>query len=171
MLSLPQTTGYAMLALSCLRQAPAPRLLARAISRRTGIPLPYLSKILHALCGSGLVHGKRGYRGGFALSRPASAITLYDVAVAVQGPEPLAPCVLGLAACPRTTPCPTHAFWRRERRRIERHLRGISLADIAAFHARLLGSAAPPPRARRAPLHSRTRSFAGRGRSRNVKDA
>jgi Rrf2 family protein len=139
MLSLPQTTGYAMLALSCLAHAGEPRLLARAISRSTGTPLPYLSKILHALRRSGLIEARRGYRGGFALTRPPSAISLYDVAVAVEGGDPLGPCLVGLRCSARTTPCPTHEFWLRERARIERHLRRISIADIARFRGRLLG--------------------------------
>src|SRR5512142_3229861 len=105
MLSLPQTAGYAMLALSCLGQSREPRLLASAISRATGIPLPYLSKILHALHGSGLIQGKRGYRGGFALTRPPAAISLYDVAVAVDATA-LAPCLLGLRCRARTSLCP-----------------------------------------------------------------
>src|SRR5512139_10989 len=111
MLSLPQTTGYAMLALSCLGQPGQPRLLARAIARATQIPLPYLSKILHALSGAGLIEGKRGYRGGFVLTRPPRAISLYDVAAAVEGPDPLGPCLVGLRACARRRPCPTHHFW------------------------------------------------------------
>lgn len=138
MLALPQTTGYAMLALSCLGEPGQPRLLARAIARATGVPLPYLSKILHALGDSSLIHGKRGYRGGFVLARPPRAISLYDVAAALEGPDPLGPCLLGLRACAGRRPCPTHDFWLRERSRIERHLRQVSLADIASFHGRLV---------------------------------
>jgi Rrf2 family protein len=139
MLSLPQTTGYAMLALSCLADAREPRLLARAIARATGTPLPYLSKILHALRRSGLIAARRGYRGGFALTRPSSAISLYDVALAVEEGDPLGPCLLGLRCSAPTPPCPTHEFWLRERSRIERHLRRISIADVARLHGRRRG--------------------------------
>jgi Rrf2 family protein len=154
MLALPQTTGYAMLALSCLGHPGRPRLLARAIARATGVPLPYLSKLLHALHDSGLIHGKRGYRGGFVLARPPREISLYDVAAAVAGPDPLGPCLLGLRTCTRRRPCPTHDFWLRERARIERHLRRVSLADIAPFHARLVAVRRPPRRVSESPGHT-----------------
>ncbi len=143
MLSLPQTTGYAMLALSCLAHAQAPRLLARTIARATAVPLPYLAKLLYALRGSGLIQGKRGPRGGFALARPAATISLYDVAVAVEGADALGPCLVGLRCRARREVCPTHQFWLRERARIARHLRSISLADLGPFHGRLWGD---PPR-------------------------
>ncbi len=63
MLSLSQTTGYAILALGCLERSGTQWILARDIASRAGIPLPYLSKILHALVRPGLIHAKRGHRG------------------------------------------------------------------------------------------------------------
>ncbi len=76
MLSLNQTTGYAILALAYLEQSPGRPRLAKDIAAATGVPLPYLSKLLHALTRTGLIHGKRGYRGGFTLAKPTSQISL-----------------------------------------------------------------------------------------------
>ena len=42
-------------------------MLAKDIAECSGVPLPYLSKILNGLSGTGLILGKRGYRGGFRL--------------------------------------------------------------------------------------------------------
>jgi Rrf2 family transcriptional regulator, iron-sulfur cluster assembly transcription factor len=133
MLALSQTTGYAILALSCLEGCQDRWVLAKDISNCTGITLPYLSKLLHALTGSRLVHAKRGYRGGFQLTRPARQITLMDVAEAVEGKAWLPNCLLGLEGCSDERACPTHAFWTRERARIEKELRRLTLWDVASF--------------------------------------
>ncbi len=108
-------------------------MLAKDISKNTGISLPYLSKLLHALTGSGLVHAKRGYRGGFQLAQPAEQITLMEVAEAVGGSDWLPTCLLGLEECSDQRACPTHEFWEKERSRIENELKRQTLRDVARF--------------------------------------
>jgi Rrf2 family transcriptional regulator, iron-sulfur cluster assembly transcription factor len=133
MLCLSQTTGYAILALSCLDSCGARWMLARDIARCTGISLPYLSKMLHALGGSGLIEAKRGYRGGFRLARPADQISLLAVAEAVEGADWLAHCLLGLEECSDQRACPTHDFWKAQRQKIQDELQRLSLRDVAEF--------------------------------------
>ncbi len=134
MLSLSTTTGYAIRALACMSEVSTGHwVLARDIAEHTGIPRAYLAKILHALGKSGLVVAKRGYRGGFALARPASDISLLDVARAVEGKEGLTTCLLGLAECSDERACPTHAFWMEMRQRIEGELEQVTLREAAAF--------------------------------------
>jgi Rrf2 family protein len=132
MLSLSQTTGYAILALSCLVDVEDRWVLSKDIAAATGIPGPYLSRVLHELGRSGLIRAKRGYRGGFALARPASRISLLDVTEAVEGHNWKAPCLLGLTDCSQIRGCPTSAFWERELARIERELRKTTLAQVGA---------------------------------------
>ena len=48
-------------------------------------PVPYLEKILQALRQAGLVTAHHGNRGGYALARKASEITLKDVIDALEG--------------------------------------------------------------------------------------
>ncbi|MHB8860840.1 MAG: RrF2 family transcriptional regulator [Pirellulaceae bacterium] len=142
MLCLSHTTGYAVLALSCLSQTVGQLVLAKDIAACTGIPLPYLSKLLHALHGSGLIHGKRGYRGGFMLARSPAEVSLLEVAEAVEGKHWLPRCLLGLDKCDPEQSCPTHDFWTIERGKIEQELRRVRLNDVAAFaKARGLASA------------------------------
>jgi len=136
MLALSQTTGYAILALSCLDGCHDRWVLAKDIAACTGIPLPYLSKLLHALTGSGLVVAKRGYRGGFRLSRPSKLISLYEVAEAVEGRGWLPQCLLGIDACSDKRACPTHAFWKKQRKKIADMLRRLTLLDVAEFERR-----------------------------------
>ena len=96
MLSLSQTSGYGILALGCLDSSAGGYLQAKDIAACTGVPLPYLSKLLHILATYGLVASKRGYQGGFHLVRPAEQISLLDIAEAVEGKNWCPKCLLGL---------------------------------------------------------------------------
>ena len=136
MLSLTQTTGYAVRALGCLADGGADFLMARQVSDCTGIPLPYLSKVLNALAREGLIEAKRGYQGGFRLRRHASAISLLEVADAVEGPDWRNACLLGLDGCHTEDPCPAHPFWEKHRTEIERELGRLTVADMAEYERR-----------------------------------
>ncbi|MEV6342278.1 Rrf2 family transcriptional regulator [Actinoplanes sp. NPDC051851] len=52
----------------------------------------YLAKQLQALSRAGLIHSVQGHAGGYALTRPASEITVLDVVIAVDGPAPAFVC-------------------------------------------------------------------------------
>ncbi len=107
--------------------------LARDIAEKTGIPKPYLSKMLNQLQHAGLVLGKRGYKGGLVLSRPARKLTLYDIVTAVDGDDWCHRCFLGLPNCGGEHPCPMHDFWGVEREKIAETLRGLTLDRIKEF--------------------------------------
>jgi Rrf2 family iron-sulfur cluster assembly transcriptional regulator len=59
---------------------------ARETAERQGVPLRYLEQILQDLRRAGLVEGKRGPGGGYALARPAAEVRLSDVVAALDGP-------------------------------------------------------------------------------------
>lgn len=136
MLSLSQTTGYAVRALGCLSDLREGHLMAREIADCTGVPLPYLSKVLNALVHAGLVQAKRGYRGGFSLAGPVQDLSLKRVADAVEGPDWGSACLLGLEDCSDADPCPAHAFWSGIRRQAEAELERLTVADMAAWERR-----------------------------------
>lgn len=56
------------------------------ISDYFGIPSSYMAKVFQALAREGLVSSYRGAKGGYALSRPASEITLRQVIEIFEGP-------------------------------------------------------------------------------------
>ena len=77
-----------------------------------GVSASYLLKHLKALVKAGLLVSVPGPTGGYRLARPAEQITLLDVVLAVEGPEPAfrckeirrnGPCAPGPSAFPR--PC------------------------------------------------------------------
>lgn len=58
---------------------------AAALATVQEIPLSFLQGILLDLRRAGLLHSHRGVEGGYALTRPATAITVGDVLRAVSG--------------------------------------------------------------------------------------
>jgi Rrf2 family transcriptional regulator, iron-sulfur cluster assembly transcription factor len=127
MMSLSQTTGYAVQALVCLEFAEDRPCFIRDVAECTGLPRAYLARIINRLAHRGIVSAKRGYHGGVRLSRPPAAISLLDVVEAVEGKGWIGPCMLGIERCSRDFSCPTHKFWADIGGRIETVLRTTTL--------------------------------------------
>jgi Rrf2 family protein len=140
MLSLSQTTGYAIKALSCLSEPGCWKRATPEIARCARVPLPYLTKILNSLARRGLVRTRRGIGGGITLARSPDKITLLEIVEAVEGPSWLGDCLLGLDECSDQATCPTHDFWMRIRREITDELRKTNLAMVISFRQKLATS-------------------------------
>ena len=59
------------------------RLSAGHLAAETGLPAPTVQKLVSKLSAAGLLHATRGVGGGIRLSRPAAAITLAPMALAI----------------------------------------------------------------------------------------
>jgi len=138
MLSLSQTTGYAIEALAHLHPPGGPPLLLRDIARLARVPAAYLAKRMPDLVAAGLVASRRGQRGGLVLARDPAEITLLQISEAVEARRWLDGCLLGLAECSDARACPVHEFWKPMRARIEQTLRSTTLAAVIAHKARLV---------------------------------
>jgi Rrf2 family transcriptional regulator, iron-sulfur cluster assembly transcription factor len=130
MMCLSHTAGYAIQALSLVARSGGRLCLIREIARGSGIPKPYLAKIVNQLAREGLITAKRGYRGGIYLNRPPREITLLDVVEAIDGKEFIAECMLGLTSCSAPCGCPTYKIWNRVREEVRAALRQTTLAHI-----------------------------------------
>jgi Rrf2 family protein len=156
MLSLSQTTGYAIRALGCLNSPVCRCRLIADIAKCAGVPKPYLAKIINSLARQGLVTAKRGYKGGISLTRPPEEISLLEIVEAVEGTKWLGTCLLGLPECATKKTCPTHEFWVRFCKDITQELQQATLAqvftareDLAPTRSRARASRRSPARARR----------------------
>ena len=155
MLCLSQTTGYAIKALGCLNETAQRPVLIADVARRTGVPRPYLAKIINSLARRGLVTAKRGHHGGILLARPPGEISLLQVVEAVEGPDWLGPCLLALDDCTSDHACPTHAFWMEIRERIQQKLAETKLAEVINFKGKFGGHqrrVVPVPKQARGPV-------------------
>ena len=102
------------------------------LAKQTGIPRNYLSKILHQMARQGLVASERGRRGGVALSRDPTSITLDQIiALFLPAHEPKR-CVLGRPECSDEFPCGAHESWKKIKEQTEAFFETTSIADVMA---------------------------------------
>jgi Rrf2 family transcriptional regulator, iron-sulfur cluster assembly transcription factor len=143
MLSLSQSVGYAIQALSCMEATKCSHSkFVREIAACSNIPPAYLAKIFAKLVQAGILQSKRGLAGGTSLARRPEDINLLEICNVIDGEGWNQCCLLGLADCTDERNCPTHAFWKATRKRITDELAGISLADMFEFEARKANAAA-----------------------------
>jgi Rrf2 family protein len=133
---LSQSVGYAVTALTSIVLASDKSILVRDIARATGLPGAYLSKIIHVLARRGLVTTQRGVGGGVSLARPASEISLFDVAVALDDAALQRSCMLGGVPCGTGRECVSDEFWTATHASIIDFLKRTSLQAVAAFAER-----------------------------------
>jgi Rrf2 family protein len=79
-------TDYAVRALLTLAAAGTDTVPGPVLAAEQQLPLKFLEAILADLRRAGLVRTRRGAVGGYALARPAEAITVGEVVRAVDGP-------------------------------------------------------------------------------------
>jgi Rrf2 family protein len=90
----------------------------------------FLSRINTQLVNARLITTWRGARGGVALTRPPSEISVYDVLTAVEGPVRLAGCIDDPDCCPFSNTCPLHRFWIQTEHVLIDQLKSTSLQDL-----------------------------------------
>jgi FeS assembly SUF system regulator len=90
---LSHLADYAVVLMTAAARRPAAaRLSATELAGETGVPLPTAQKLMGQLAGAGLMSSVRGAGGGFALARPAQAISLADIIEAIEGPIAMTQC-------------------------------------------------------------------------------
>jgi Rrf2 family protein len=92
----------------------------------------FLSRINTQLVNALLITTWRGARGGIALTRPASEISVYDVLTSVDGPIRLVGCLEDPNCCKFSGTCPLHKFWIRTEEVLIDQLKSTTLQDLIA---------------------------------------
>ena len=103
----------------------------KELTNHIRIPSPFLAKILQDLAHTGLLKSGKGPRGGFALSKPAREITMFQIVEAMDGTAFTNGCVLGFTECSTTAPCAMHDEWSDIRDRITTALQKKNIAEMA----------------------------------------
>jgi Rrf2 family protein len=110
------------------------------IAQQRLLPAPFLRRVVARLAAAGILRTTRGNRGGVRLAQPAAAISLLDVVRAMEGGVVLNRCVSTKHACPLGGTCPVLHVWEDATRRVEEHLGGIAIADLADAQKKIAGS-------------------------------
>jgi Rrf2 family protein len=126
------TCSYAIRALSRLAVIrPDGYVRVQELCEGTDLPSHFLAKIFRDLVGAGLLTSAKGRGGGFALTRRPNEIRLYDIVDAVDGVKTYTRCVVGLAKCDATQPCPQHDAFMPVRQQILAYLEQTTLDQMS----------------------------------------
>ncbi len=131
MLRLTKKADYGLMALKYLAEHPqTPAQSAKDIAEAYHIPPQLLAKILQRLAKVGLVRSTAGMNGGYALNRDAGTITVFEVILAVDGPQFLTACTSGQRPCDLTESCTIKEPMARVNDSIGDLLKGIRIGDL-----------------------------------------
>lgn len=111
------------------------------VAEREHLPLAYLERIVAQLRAADLVTSTRGAHGGYALARPAEAITMDEVVQALEGAIAPMECftdegvrrVLCSHELDSDRACATKLLWTRVQGGMIRALQGTTLSELIDF--------------------------------------
>ena len=133
MLRLSKKADYALLAMRHLAaQADREAVSAREVAEAYDIPPELLAKVLQRLVHSRLLASHHGIRGGYALAKPAKAITVADVIQAIDGPLSVTACSETDHSCDQYSKCNIRDPLWKIKDRIVAALAATSVAELAA---------------------------------------
>jgi Rrf2 family protein len=132
MLRLSKKADYALMAVKHLAQrGDRGSSSAREIAEQYDIPIELMAKVLQRLVRIGLLASTQGTRGGYALGRPATAITVADVIEAIDGPFTVTACSTEKHDCEQYNKCSIRDPLWSIRERIVQALGTVTIAEIA----------------------------------------
>jgi len=110
------------------------------------IPVRFLEVILNKLKGSGLIDAKRGFYGGYFLTRTPARITVADIMNYMQGPprEPMCAACVAKDSCPLGKRCAFSAMWNRVNRAVMQVYTETTIQDLLDNDRQLHGKKRSP---------------------------
>jgi Rrf2 family protein len=138
MLRLTKKADYGLMALKYLAEQAGPGMngdasaaqSAKDIAEAYHIPPQLLAKILQTLAKAGLLVSHAGTNGGYALARPATSITAFEVIRAIDGPLFITSCITIHGTCDLAGHCTIKEPLRKVNDSIKDLLSGIKIADL-----------------------------------------
>jgi len=141
MLRLTKKADYGLMALKYLAEQPgagaespatqsAGAQSAKDIAQAYHIPPPLLAKILQTLARAGLLVSHAGTNGGYALARPASKISAFEVIRAIDGPLFITSCITIHGSCDLAGHCTIKEPLRKVNDSIKELLSNIHINDL-----------------------------------------
>lgn len=102
----------------------------KKMSDKLEISFHFLTKILQQLTAEGIMESFKGPNGGIRLNKNGNDVRLMDIVLAIDGPQLLTECALGLPGCGTKNPCPLHDKWAATRDSIRAMLEETSLTEL-----------------------------------------
>jgi Rrf2 family protein len=140
MLRLTKKADYGLMALKYLAEQSSPNSAvsqsasaaqsAKDIAQAYHIPPPLLAKILQTLARAGLLVSHAGTNGGYALARPASQISAFEVIRAIDGPLFITSCITIHGPCDLAGHCTIKEPLRKVNDSIKDLLSNIYISDL-----------------------------------------
>lgn len=135
MLRLTKKADYGLMALKYLAEreeqgANGAAQSAKDIAEAYHIPAQLLAKILQTLAKGGILVSHAGTNGGYALARPATEITAFEVIRAIDGPLFITSCITIHGNCDLLGSCTIKEPLRKVNDSIKELLSGIHIADL-----------------------------------------
>ena len=129
-MEVTRRTDYAIRILLELARVGGGPVSVRELADTQGVPYAFARGIQRELLAAGLVESRRGVSGGILLARPASQITLLDIADAMQGDVSCSVCSRDPKWCSRMSECEVHGVWREVDLQVREILGTKSLAGL-----------------------------------------
>lgn len=148
MLRISKMTDYAIMVMVELSASRGEVLSAHALTDRSRLELPTVSKVLKLLVKTGLVVSYRGASGGYSLERDAQDISVAEIIAAIEGPIAITECGVEEGLCAQEAICGLRGNWQR-----------ISVAVAEAMESVSLAEMAQPTKPIENPLHITTQSI------------
>jgi Rrf2 family protein len=130
MLRLTKKADYGLMALKYLAEQSGGAHSAKDIAEAYHIPPQLLAKILQTLAKAGLLVSHAGTNGGYALAKPATEISAFEVIRAIDGPLFITSCITIHGACDLTSTCTIKEPLRKVNDSIKDLLSGIYIVDL-----------------------------------------
>ena len=135
MLRLTKKADYGLMALKYLAEQSTAQAAAaqsaKDIALAYHIPPPLLAKILQTLTRAGLLVSHAGTNGGYALAKPATQISAFEVIRAIDGPLFITSCITIHGACDLAGHCTIKEPLRKVNDSIKDLLSNIYISDLA----------------------------------------
>lgn len=118
-------------------------LMVKEIAEQEHLPATYLEQLMVLLRKGNLVNATRGAKGGYMLSRPATAITLAEIIEVLEGDIALAPCPAGAGCCGSPSTCALAEVLGGASATLREYFTNVTLADLVEHQQRKEDETAP----------------------------
>lgn len=130
MIKISRLSDYSLILLKILAAEPERSLSAAALSERSNIAFPTVSKVLKLLNEGGVLVSTRGVNGGYKLQKVPEQLNLAEILAAVEGAPALTECCEAVNNCIHDSQCSLRQHWQIINKVIIHVLSCFSLADL-----------------------------------------